>query len=110
MERDKRIEEIYILKPVQKRIAEHMGIDELCCQTSEEMAELNHELMILRRIRGNGQPTDKILPDTLHNIMEEIADTIICIKQLIYTLNISYDALEDIEVDKINRTSERYHI
>lgn len=103
-------EEIYILKPTQKAIAERMGIDELCCQTTEEMAELAQALMVLRRVRGNGQPTDKILPDTLHDIMEEIVDVTICIKEMIYVLNISPDALEFIEAEKIKRTATRYHI
>lgn len=107
---DSKTEEIYKLKPIQKQIAEKMGIDELCCQTAEEMSELLQALMVLRRVRGNGQPTNKTLPNTLHGIIEEIVDTQICLKELIYLLNISYDALEFVEAEKIKRTAARYHI
>lgn len=107
---DNKTQEIYKLKPIQKKIAEEMGVDELCCQTAEEMAELAQELMVLRRVRGNGQPTNKTLPGTMHGITEEIADTLICLKEIIYLLNISYDALEFVEAEKIKRTAARYHI
>ena len=107
---DNKTQEIYKLKPIQKKIAEEMGVDELCCQTAEEMAELTQELMVLRRVRGNGQPTNKTMPGTMHGITEEIADTLICLKQLIYLLNINYDTLEFVEAEKIKRTAARYHI
>lgn len=87
-----------------------MGVDELCCQTAEEMAELTQVLLALRRVRGNGQPTNKTMLGALLGITEEIADTLICIKQLIYLLNINYDALELVEAEKIKRTAARYHI
>lgn len=100
--------EIFKIKPIQKQIAEKMGVDELCCQTAEEAAELSHALLTLRRTRGNGQPTDKAYNTTVNSVAEEIVDTIICIKEAIYLLNISDDLLEFIEDQKIKRTAKRY--
>lgn len=102
------MEEIYKLKNIQKVIAEKMGTEELCCQTVEELAELSQVLLTYRRVRGFGQHTDKSMPQTLHGICEELVDSIICIKEIIYMLGLDYDTLEYIEDRKIQRTADRY--
>ena len=87
-----------------------MGTEELCCQTAEELAELTQALMTYRRARGLGQPTDKSMPAVMHNLYEELTDSIICIKELIYRLGVDHDTLEYIEDRKIERTAKRYGV
>jgi NTP pyrophosphatase (non-canonical NTP hydrolase) len=81
-------------------IAKHYGYSEQCQQTNEEMAELTVALSKYRRY-------GKLQHDTrLANIVTEIADVTIMLKQLAYLLECDKEVEKEIEY-KINRALRR---
>lgn len=102
------VADLYILKHEQEKITLHLGVEETLCQTMEECSELVTACNQYRRaLLRKGQPTGKSHIEVMDNVKEEIVDTIICIKELIMILGISYDDLEKIEQEKIKRTAVR---
>lgn len=99
---------LYALKPQQEKITLKLGVEETLCQTMEECSELVTACNQYRRaLLRKGQPTGKSHIQVMDNVKEEIVDTIICIKELIMILGLSYDDLEKIEQEKIKRTTVR---
>lgn len=75
------------------KIAEHFGLENQKVKTIEECSEL----------------ITAIAKNDINNIIEEIADVQIMLRQLVHLYNIGYDVEEMIEF-KLNRTKERYGI
>ena len=100
--------DLYVLKPQQEKITLKLGVEETLCQAMEECSELATACNKYRRgVMGKGQPTSKGYDEVVANLKEELADTIICIKELIMILGIDYADLEKIEQEKIERTVRR---
>ncbi len=76
-----------------QKIAEHFGLENQKVKTIEECSEL----------------ITAIAKNDINNIIEEIADVQIMLKQLVHLYNIGYDVEEMMEY-KIKRTVERYSI
>lgn len=75
------------------KIANHFGLENQKLKTIEECSEL----------------INAIAHNNLDNIIEEIADVQIMLRQLVHLYNIGYDVEEMMEF-KIKRTIERYGI
>lgn len=93
-----------------KKIAEHYGIENQSIQLMEEMAELTIALNKYRRSRQIEHQTISESIDEqfiVAQIMEEIADTEICIAQIKHLLNYSDDDLAIWKENKLDRQLER---
>ena len=72
-------------------------------QAQEELAELIVAISKYKRAAANEAGKDKALV----NVIEEIADVKIMIKQVMMILDISETEVNNFEVDKINRLEKR---
>lgn len=69
---------MWINVPEQKRVIARYGADAQAMIHAEELAELIQSVSKMRRAVNTGSETDA----TRYNLIEEIADTLICIKQM----------------------------
>jgi predicted house-cleaning noncanonical NTP pyrophosphatase (MazG superfamily) len=69
---------MWINVPEQKRVIARYGADAQAMIHAEELAELIQSVSKMRRAVNTGSETDA----ARYNLIEEIADTLICIKQM----------------------------
>lgn len=84
-------------------IAKHYGIKQIPL-VIEEMAELTQALTKYLRIRQSGQPVRKTMDEVKDSIKEELSDVIVMMIQLQYLFNIDNDTINQIAVEKLDRT------
>ena len=84
-------------------IADNYGYDSQSCQMQEEAAELIQAINKLRRAQGEGQSCKISEHEAKHNLIEELADVEVMIRQLVYLLDCNVVFQEFIE-DKVSRT------
>lgn len=70
----------------------------------EEMAELTQALTKYIRITQGGQPVRKIIGEVSENIKEELSDVIVMLIQLQHLFYIDEVAINQIAVEKLDRT------
>lgn len=92
-------------------IADRYGIKGMMIQSTEEMSELIKVFMKFFRLDGTGAPLapDIIIKDLMDNRIEEIADVLITIEELIHLLDCE-DKIRWWKKRKIKRTLERGHL
>lgn len=89
-----------------QKIADRYGYEAQSNQLQEECAELIQAVNKLRRVNGNGQPCQKTEFQAKHNLIEELADVEIMIRQLVYLLDCDV-VFEEFMKDKLHRTLMR---
>ncbi len=95
-----------ILNKKIQHIADTYGYEAQSNQLQEEAAELIQAVNKLRRANGNGQPCQKTEFQAKHNLIEELADVEIMIRQLVYLLDCDV-VFEEFMKDKLHRTLMR---
>lgn len=90
------------------KIIETIGLPATLEQTAEECAELNHAcLKLARKLRGENY-TPASYDDISANLIEEMADVLVCINKLIDSgLICSIEEIETIFESKCKRWNER---
>lgn len=63
-------------------IRENLSQEELLTQLAEECAELSKAALKLRRVYNGNNPTPVRRPEAYDNVIEEIADVMLCIDVL----------------------------
>lgn len=87
------------LKEDIERVADYYGYDSRVNQTIEEMSELMQAFMKQRRYpEQEGRQAQ---------VIEEIADVLVCIDQIIYLAGIDGEAIEGIKSAKMKRELSR---
>lgn len=83
-------------------IRDQLPPGELFAQLAEEAGELAHVALKLRRIYEGKNPTPMDLGDAFDNLEEEIADVLVCLEVLGYTLESipKYRAMMDAKQDR----------
>ena len=92
--------------PEQKTVIDCYGKDTQAIVHCEETAELIHAISKLYRVT-NSPATYAERDNARLNLIEEIADTLISIKQMIEMYEISEQALQDVIDKKCKRQEER---
>lgn len=91
-----------------RNIANHYGYEAQSRQLIEEMAELTQAINKLWRIDSTYcEKTNSDRVEAYKHIIEEIADTEICLEQVKWLLNIDESVLEEWKVMKIERSISR---
>lgn len=90
-----------------KKIAEKLGKEEILCQLSEECSELVQACLKYRRATKGLTP--KTEEETFNNLVEEIADVSINIRQILYLFSDMeiHKKVNDIQSYKVNRWYDR---
>lgn len=83
--------------------AEHFGLKNRMNICIEECAELIQALCKNQRFFENDVTMNKTLKEVSDNVIEEIADVEICLKQIKYLMGITQD-VEEVKAEKIKRT------
>lgn len=79
-------------------------------QLIEEMAELTQAIIKVRRATGNGCHTPTLPEDAVVDLMEEMADVIVCLSQVSWFFtDVQRKTIMSIAHDKINRQLERIY-
>lgn len=92
-----------ILNKKIQHIADTYGYEAQSNQLQEEAAELIQAINKLRRAQGAGQACKISEHEAKHNLIEELADVEVMIRQLVYLLDCNVVFQEFIE-DKVSRT------
>lgn len=87
--------------------AEHYGYEPQSNMLVEEMAELIQAVNKHKRVLNYGQTVKLTLNDAVNNISEEIADVELMLSQIKHLLSINPKYVEQIKIEKVNRTKER---
>lgn len=88
------------------RIARFYGEETQSNQFSEEAGELLQAINKLRRAKGIGQPTNKSIDECERDVIEELADVLVMVKELIY-LHCAKGEVEEIIDRKLEREMKR---
>ncbi len=89
-----------------QRIADYYGFDKQLNQVIEECGELIQAAAKYNRVKGEGYDTSINMEVAAENLVEELADVQLVIRQLIYLID-CHDAIVDITEEKANRQLER---
>lgn len=86
-------------------IRSELKLSELLAQLAEEGAELTHAALKLRRALDETNPTPVTVRQAHNNLLEELADILVCVM----ALNLEYNALEILQtaVEKTHRWADR---
>lgn len=88
-------------------IIKKIGIPAMLEQLGEEGAELcQASLKLARKLRGDN-PTPKLERDCLGDLVEEIADVLLCIDLLVEAGLVSHEAIDSIMMQKRGRWNKR---
>ena len=86
-----------------QRIADYYGFDKQLNQVIEELIQAAAKY---NRVKGEGYDTSINMEVAAENLVEELADVQLVIRQLIYLID-CHDAIVDITEEKANRQLER---
>lgn len=104
MNNNKKTDIMPLLKVLRSEIADELGKEEILCQLSEECSELSQACLKYRRMtKGLTPKTEK---ETFYNLLEELADVLLIIEQVIYLFSDEVDmegSVADIQAYKTNR-------
>lgn len=87
-------------------VAVHYGFDIQSNQTIEECGELIQVLAKLKRSKGGCYDTPVSETEAREKVIEELADALLCIRQLIFLMSCDYEVTEVI-TEKLNRQLKR---
>lgn len=92
-------------------VSDIIGYPALLEQTAEECVELGHACLKLSRKMRNENYTPRTEEEIIDNLIEEIADVMLCIDELIMGSDkISYEAIESWQISKSDRWFKRLGI
>ena len=89
--------------PGQGRVIGNYGHDAQAMVHAEELAELIQAVSKMRRVRNSGKDDS----EAYDNLVEEVADVLICIEQLRLMYDISDHAIQGVIYEKCARQEER---
>lgn len=82
--------------------------EELLAQLAEEAAELGHAALKLRRALDGKNPTPVSIPDAEDNLLEEVADVLLCLRML--EVPVALEAHQVCIEDKLARWAHRLYL
>jgi NTP pyrophosphatase (non-canonical NTP hydrolase) len=94
------------LKEKIRETSDILGLQTMLFQTQEECSELIKAISKYNRINGIGQKTDMSRADAFQNLLEEMADVLICVDGLVYLLGCERE-VEEYEKIALNKTLTR---
>lgn len=95
-----------LIHDAMKFVADHRGLDTQMITCAEELSELIQALSKLRR-KTQGQYPETDLSEFYSKVEEEIADVAVMIDQVMYLLDLDFDAITEIHDAKILREKAR---